>query len=149
MIKSSIYLIFLFVFIAQVSLSQDRKIFSELSRVKQNTGRVNLFQDASIQVLTNDYIKANKENKGIDGYRVQIYFGSGHTARESATNIRNTFVSNHKEVAAHVVFEDPNFKVRVGDYRTRSEALKLLVEIEGAYKGAYIVTDIIEVPELD
>jgi len=146
MTKLPIYLILLFVLTVQYSLAQDKKIFSELSRTNNNTGKVHIFQDASIQVLVNDYILANKESKGIEGYRVQIYFGSGHTARENASNIRNAFVSRHKEVAAHVVFEDPNFKVRVGDYRTRSEALKLLVEIEGEYKGAYIVTDIIEIP---
>ena len=147
MIKSSILLILSFIILVNVSLAQDKKIFAELSKAKYNTGKIHINQDASIRVLMNDYILAKKEDKGLEGYRVQIYFGSGHTARESATNIRNSFVSKHKEIPAHVLFEDPNFKVRVGDFRTKSEALKVLINIEGEYKGAYIVNDFIEFPD--
>ena len=63
--------------------------------------------------------------------------------------IRNDFVAKYKDISSHVVFEDPNFKVRVGDVRTKSDALKILSQIQEDYKGAYIVKDFIEFPELD
>jgi len=146
MIKSVILVILIIIISANSLLAQDKKIFEELSKAKYNSGNIIINQDASIELLMNNYILAKKEEKGMPGFRVQIYFGSGHTARKSATNIRNSFVAKHKRIPAHVVFEDPNFKVRIGDFRTKSEALKVLKEIEGAYKGAYIVNDFIEFP---
>ena len=62
---------------------------------------------------------------------------------------QNSFVSSYKNIPVHVVFEDPNFKVRVGDFRTKSEALKVLVKVRETYEGAYIVKDFIEFPKLD
>lgn len=129
--------------------AQDKNIFTELTSTSSNGGVVHVYQDAEIRLLINDYIDKKKSEKGMLGYRVQIFFGSGHSARENANNIRNTFVSRYKKIPVHVVFEDPNFKVRVGDFRTKSEALKVLVEIENSYEGAYIVTDFIEFPKLD
>ena len=129
--------------------AQEKSIFTLLAQPNSETGgQVQLHQDAETKALVNDYIKAKKEEKGMMGYRVQIFFASGHFARKNANKIRNSFVAKYKETKAHVVFEEPNFKVRVGDFRTKSEALKVLVEIEEEYKGAYIVKDFIEFPEL-
>ena len=130
-------------------LAQHKSIFTDLSRKSSNGGEIHIYQDADVQVLLNDYISAKKKEKGMQGYRVQIFFGSGHSARENANNIRNTFVSTYKDIPVHVVFEEPNFKVTVGDFRTKSEALDVLVKIKPTYQGAYIVKDFIEYPDLD
>ena len=129
--------------------AQDKNIFTDLNRKSSTGGEVHIYQDANVRVLLGDYISAKEEEKGMQGYRVQIFFGSGHTARENANNIRNTFVSTYPDIPAHVVFEEPNFKVRVGDFRTKSEALEVLMNIKPTYEGAYIVKDFIEYPDLD
>jgi len=130
-------------------LFAQKDIFSDLTSNSSDSGKVHLYQDAETRLLMNDYIKKKKEEKGTQGYRIQVFFGSGHSARKNATKIRNTFVKKYKDIPSHVVFEDPNFKVRVGDVRTKSEALKILEEIKEDYKGAYIVKDFIEFPELE
>lgn len=128
------------------TLAQDKNIFTDLSSYKSDEGKVIIFQDSETRLLIDEYIKQKKSEKGLFGYRIQIYFGSGHTAREEAHTIRNTFVSKYPEISAHVVFEEPNFKVRVGDFRSKSEALKVqsMIIIEPNYKGAFIVKDFID-----
>ena len=42
----------------------------------------------------------------------------------------------------------PNFKLRVGDYRTRLEAEKMLHELRTAYPGCFVVPDEVEMPRL-
>ncbi len=123
-------------------------IFLELKPNSLDSGEVHLYQDADIRLLLNDYAKKKKEEKGIRGYRVQIFFGSGHFARKNANKIRNNFVLEYKKIPCHVVFEEPNFKVRIGDFRTKSEALRILEQIKEEYKGSYIVKDFIEFPKL-
>lgn len=128
--------------------AQQNSIFTKL-KAYSSEGKVQIFQDADILVLMNDYINKKKAEKGMLGYRVQIFFASGHTARENANNIRNRFVSTYKDIPVYVVFEEPNFKVRVGDFRTKSEALAVLVQVEEQYKGAYIVKDFVKFSKLD
>jgi hypothetical protein len=147
--NKAIVILILVIFNYSQLYSQEKNIFSDLAVKKSSQGKIHIFQDAETKVLLNDYVEAKKDEKVMKGYRVQIFFGSGHSARENANTIRNSFVSKYKEVPAHVLFEDPNFKVRVGDFRNKSEALKVLVQIESEYKGAYIVTDYIELPKLE
>ncbi len=129
--------------------AQKDDIFSDINSYSASGGKVQIFQDADIRVLMNNYVKEKKKEKGTNGYRVQIFFGSGHKSRENANNTRNAFVSKYKNISAHVVFEEPNFKVRVGDFRSKSEALEVLVKVKEDYEGAYIVKDFIEFPKLD
>jgi len=129
--------------------AQKDDVFSNVHSYSASGGKIQIFQDANVRVLMNDYVKSKKNEKGMNGYRVQIFFGSGHNSRENANNTRNAFVSKYQNIPVHVVFEEPNFKVRVGDFRTKSEALEVLMEVKEDYEGAYIVKDFIEFPELD
>lgn len=46
------------------------------------------------------------------------------------------------------VFQTPNFKVRVGDFRTKVEATKFLLELKQDFPEAFIVEDKIKLPEI-
>jgi hypothetical protein len=94
------------------------------------------------------HIKNNKKLDGIDGYRVEIFFSSAMNARERALEIKKEFLSSYPDHNVHILFSAPNFKVRVGDFRTKNEALKLYKKIQKDYPGAFIVPDIIDFPML-
>jgi hypothetical protein len=136
------------ILISSAAWAQDENIFSLIGSSNSKGGKVHVFQDAQIRNTLDDYVKHKKSEEGMQGFRVQIYFGSGHTSRENANNVRNAFVSKYQDTPVHVVFQEPYFKVRVGDFRTKSEALKVLKEIETDYEGAFIVKDYIELPDL-
>jgi hypothetical protein len=75
------------------------------------------------------------------GYRVQIYFGVDN---EKAKSIKSKFLTDHANDAhAYIVYEAPNFKVRIGDFRSRLEAYRFLRKIKAEFPTAFIVeTDI-------
>ncbi len=135
-----------FCFLGLLATAQQHHIFSQLSATGQGT--VVIEQDERLKTYVLDFINKKENDGGLNGYRVQLYFGSGHNARESANKIRNQFVAQFPDVPAKVIFQEPNFKVRVGDYRTRSEALFLIKQMEGSFSGAYIVKDFIDYPQL-
>lgn len=85
----------------------------------------------------------------MNGYRIQIYFDSGRTARESANETKAKFLSFFPDIEAHILYQSPFYKVRVGDFRTENEALKFSKKILRRFPQAYIVPDIIDFPELD
>ena len=53
-------------------------------------------------------------------------------------------------MVSYQIFADPGyFKIRVGDFRTRTEATKLFLIISREFPDAYIVPDIINFPDLN
>ena len=135
----------------QISFGQQSKndIFSVLQDTNNHFGKVNIYQDDGIHLLVNKHIESNKKQKGIPGYRIQVYSGSGHSARRKAEEIESFFLETYPDVACYLSYYSPNFKVRVGDFRTKSEALKFKKEIALDFPNTYIIKDIIKFPEIE
>lgn len=83
--------------------------------------------------------------QSMPGYRVQIYFGG---IRQKAAEVKLDFTSKHPEIPSYLTYLAPNFKVRVGDFRTRLEAQGFLKSIDGQYPTSFIVQDEIKLPPL-
>lgn len=113
-----------------------------------NYGAVNLIQDTHIKALVEKHIQINKYQEGLSGWRIQIYFGTGKKARSTAEYLKKEFTEKYVVYPAYLDYERPYFKVRVGDFRTRNEALKLKKEIERTYPNSWVVKDIIQFPKL-
>ena len=111
-------------------------------------GRLPVRQDPRITDLLVRHSQANQRKKGIDGFRLEIFFSSDSKAREKAMKVKNEFNLIFPDIAAYVSFQTPNFKVRVGDFRNKSEALKSKAYIASKYPNAFIVKDMIRFPEL-
>ncbi len=111
-----------------------------------DSSRIQYIQDSKITDLMNKSLALNEKKDGkIKGYRVQIHFGSD---RDKANEIKLKFVQKYSSVAAYEPYEQPNFKVRVGDFRTRLEAYKFLKEIAPDFPSSFIVQDEVELKEL-
>ena len=96
--------------------------------------------DVTVNAMVERHIEFNYRVKTIPGFRVQIASFSGTNSKTSAFNLRDRFVLEYPSVQAYIVFDDPNFKVKVGDFRTRLEAYAFLQQIKEVYKG-YVIKD--------
>ena len=104
-----------------------------------DTGRVSLKQDHRIKELIDKEIEINKKKEGkIPGYRVQIHFGSD---REKAKDVRTQFINKYVDTPAYEEYEQPHFKIRVGNFKTKLEAYKYLKEISLDFPSSFIVQD--------
>lgn len=106
----------------------------------QQKGRITFVGDAGAAQMVEKHIELNTRVKTIAGYRVQIASFSGVNSKTSAFNLRDRFMLDYPGVQAYIVFDEPNFKVKVGDFRTRLEAYAFLQQIKDVYKG-YLVRD--------
>ncbi|HQX30184.1 MAG TPA: SPOR domain-containing protein [Flavobacteriales bacterium] len=104
-------------------------------------GKVSYLTSPAIEKLMVDY--ADRKHP-LRGYRVQIFLGE----RAAAENMKRGFLQKHPETPAYLSWLAPNFKLRVGDYRTRLEAEKMLHELRTAYPGCFVVPDEVEMPRL-
>ena len=104
------------------------------------TGRVRVTGDVAVNQMVEKHIELNSKTKTIPGYRVQIASFSGTSSKSNAFALRDRFMTDHPTVQAYIIYDEPNFKVKVGDFRTRLEAYAFLQEIKETYKG-YIIKD--------
>jgi hypothetical protein len=96
--------------------------------------------DSRIDSLLQLNTMQNKKFATIPGYRIQIYKGSGNNALNSALVIRDKFITRYG-IPAYVTFNEPYYRVRVGDFRTRIDAIKFLQRIKRAYPLAWEIQD--------
>lgn len=104
-----------------------------------------IISDSKIDTLLNAYIDERAQKGTIEGYRVQIFTGK----KDEAFRIKSQFISEYPEYNIYIKFFTPDFYVRVGDFRTKSEALELRQKIKGSYTDPFIVEDKIEFPKLE
>jgi hypothetical protein len=128
---------------AQVTFPNQKKEESNRPEVARN---LNINQDPRLEKMLNWHIENNKINNKIDGFRVEIFFSSEFDAKDKALKKKKEFLSVYPDNIVHVKYISPNFRVRVGDFRTKNEALKLYREIKNTYPVAFIVADEIDFP---
>ena len=85
------------------------------------------------------------EKQKINGYRIQIYFNEN---KSIALGQKANFLSQHDDHKAYLDYMAPNYRVRVGNFRTKLEAEKLKQELLSNYPTCIVIEDVIALPTL-
>ena len=110
--------------------------------------QVTVHKPEKATVLLDKHVMTNKNNTGkLTGFYVQICSESGSNSRERAETARKSFLSKYPKVSAHVSFREPNFRVRVGDFRTRAEARGFREQIQSDFPQSFVVKDEVKYPK--
>ena len=90
------------------------------------------------------------ENKGpegeVDGYRIRIYFDNKQKSREESQEVIKRFKALYPGYNTYLKFNNPNFKVTVGDFRTKVDAQIALQKIIRDFPTAFIVKEKMRFP---
>ena len=99
-------------------------------------------QDQNIKfndTLTEKFLKIKKEYDKREYettfYTIQIFYGS----LKKADSILNDFKLSFQEISSELLFETPNYKVRIGEFKDINIASKKLEEIRRIYPGSFII----------
>jgi hypothetical protein len=121
---------------------------------KPGMGKLNIYGNPSVDTLISRYIMMNENLKakngyyGMEGFRIQIYASSNRNAREESSKAYQDFINKFPDIKSYSLFAQPGYyKIRAGDFRTRTEALKLFQEVSREFPEAYIVPDFINFPD--
>ena len=114
----------------------------------QQRGKVEVVKDPKVDSLIQDYLVDKKTGPGsnapsgvptvTDGYRILIYSGA---QRQSAYDAQSKFQSRFPDERTYISYREPNFKVKVGDFRTRLEAEKMVHDLKPWFSGLFIVSE--------
>ena len=125
----------------------ESNLFEQLFNNSAESPEVKIIQEKKLDEVLVLYMEQNRKLGGIPSYWIRIYSGSSNTARKEAYDTKANFLKKYEGIPNVVKYDDPNFKVYVGGYRTKSEALKLLKRFRREFKTAFIVYDIIDFPQ--
>jgi len=147
-------LIILFVCLVLPAMAQNEEpaksaanIFEKIQYKSQ--GKIRFQQDSLIKDLVIRHMIKNKQNPRIDGYRIRIYSDLGTHARKESEEYKARFYENFHDIPIYQDYDRPYWKVYVGDFRTKIEAIKSLKKVKREFPAAFIVPDQINLPELD
>ena len=98
-------------------------------------GNLRVESSARINELVAQKTEYSKEKNSYPGYKIQIYYGSEKECYEIQEEFRALF----PEIPTSIVFSTPQWKLQVGEYRTRLEADRSIAGIKEEYPAAIVL----------
>lgn len=91
-----------------------------------------------VEVLMDTVASVNKNIKYAQGYRILAYNGS---ERQTVMNLRKSILNRVPEEKDYLTYQQPNFRLKVGDFFSRIEAQQVLNKIQDLIPNAQIVQE--------
>jgi hypothetical protein len=113
-----------------------------LTYISGDSMGVMVYADPRVLVLTKKHAASPLGSIYVThGFRVQIYSGGD---RLKATQIKVDFMRRFPGVRTYMSYIQPQFRVKVGDYRSRAEAAVMYRSLNNIYP-CMIVPDLVEI----
>ena len=125
--------LFLFIGVFQQASAADTVIVRKDSRLDILTAKQALINKATSRITSNGQYR---------GYRVQVLITR---SRDAAFKMKAELLQNYPDQKSYVLYQSPNFKVRLGNFTDRESAEKYRKIIAQRYpQGVFVVEDIID-----
>ncbi len=118
-------------------------LFGALLTAKGQRKNIQIERDEDLDSLIYQNAETNKSKNTLDGFRIQLFSGSERT---NANQLKAQFLRQYPEVPIYLSYQQPFFKLRAGDFRTRTEAQSLYHKLLKEYGDVLIVPDKINFP---
>lgn len=101
-------------------------------------GKVEITGDVQVSELVKKHIEFNERVRTVPGYRVQIAALSGANSRDQAFELKRRFKEEYPEIEVYIVFTEPNFRIKVGDFTSKLEAYVFMQRIKDSFPGTIV-----------
>jgi hypothetical protein len=92
-------------------------------------------QDPKFERLLNEKRKINASITVNERYKIQVFSGDSEKAKKTLNDCKKDF----ETLDGTIVFNTPNYKVYIGNFRTRMAAERNLLEVRKTYENAYLI----------
>lgn len=113
----------------------------------QTRGSLHVNQDSRVDRLMKKQRDVYAASSTMPGYRVQIFMEIGNDAVSHAEAVKGAFTAAYPELPVYLTYEQPYYRLRVGDFRNRVEAEKYVRLIKPQFNLAFVTADIINPPQ--
>ena len=115
-------------------------IIPTIGFAQQEEGVVKIETNAKIDEIIAKKKLFNKSLKATKGYKIQLFYGN----EKNSHKIKDEFKVLFPEIDTKIIFSSPQWKVQAGNFRTRLEADRNLVEIKKDYPTAIVIASEID-----
>ena len=115
-------------------------VFSLLSSTEG--GDITVNQTAEVKGAFERYL-AQQSAKKRNGYKVLVYSSNAQSARRVSAGIESSLRGAYPNLKVYRDYKAPYFMVHVGDFRNKSDAMKICYELSSEYKQAKVVKSVI------
>jgi hypothetical protein len=109
------------------------------------SGKIEIIKDARVDQLMELYHAEDLRSPGVPGYRIQVFSSSN---RSETQKMKDDIYAQFPTMRPVMQYQAPNYKLRIGAYRSRMDAFKDLLELQPVYTNAFIVKDELGLGEL-
>jgi hypothetical protein len=134
-------IIITFSFLLLISFCTKAQTNLQNDTTPNKSSKVIIKKDYRIDKIVDTHKKSFKE----EGFRIQII---SDNKKQPARDAKAKYINLRHKHKAHEVYQQPYFKIRVGDFRTKLEALNFQKEISSHFPNCFIVKDEIDIEEL-
>jgi len=124
-----------------------KDIFSMLLERGSYSNGIKVQQTESLRNAFDNHIVL-AASKRITGYRVRIFFDNSQSARGRSSSVKTNFLASYPDIPAYWTYDEIYYKVTVGDFRTKSEAMIMLKKLQPDFPSAFLVKMPINFPPL-
>ena len=110
-------------------------IFTAFYKVQSQEIFFPLEEDSIVKKLILQKKEIDSEEYESNYYTIQLYYGNYLVAKE----VLDKFRTNYPEWKASIIFETPNYKVQVGDFKNYYVSISKLNEIKKKYPSAFLL----------
>ena len=119
--------------IPQISIAQSDTVFNNKKEI------IGIHQK-KIDDLLNKYKNQLKKTGGVQGWKVNIKFTA---KRDEILSYQSKFNNLYPEIPTEIIFDSPYYKLTIGNFRSKNDALKLKDQIRKKFPGAHHISSII------
>jgi hypothetical protein len=98
-------------------------------------GKTNVSVDPKIDQLLKEKRKLNTGLFLNEAYKIQIFYGNSEESKKKLQEFKREF----KDLDGTIIFNSPNYKVWIGNFKTRIEVERAMVDIKKKYPTALII----------
>lgn len=112
----------------------------------EKKGKVTIKKDERIDKVSEELSGGESKKPMIRGYRIQVVSSS---TKSDVDGARGRFVKKYPKHKTYMNYKPPNYRLRVGNFRTKLDAEKFQNQILKDFPNTLIISDWIELPNLD
>lgn len=98
-------------------------------------GKTTVNVDPKIDLLLKEKRKINSGLFLNEGYKIQIFYGNSEDSKKKLQEFKRDF----KDLDGTLIFNSPNYKVWIGNFKSRIEVERLFLEVKKKYPAALII----------
>ena len=123
-------------------------VLSTVGETAGNEARVIVREAPEAAEAVRKALMGQKLRTRFNGYRVCVFFGNGQNARAEAAAAAELCKTSYPDMPVYMVYDNPYFKVTLGNCISSEEAIILMGRVLGAFPKAFTKKEVLSIHDL-